>query len=62
MNLKPGYCGWCYMPHKRTQMSHCWEGEMHYADGSSRVCPNYQKHMSHVENGTDAADLVAAKV
>ena len=37
-------CGLCGREARRN----CWQGEMQYDDGSSRVCPNWNKRLDEV--------------
>ena len=40
----PTSCPTCKRPH----MKRCEMGEMHYDDGSSRVCPNWNKRLDEI--------------
>jgi len=41
MNKKCGFCD-------RPPRTNCWQGQMDYADGSSRPCPNWEAKMDEV--------------
>lgn len=41
MSKTCGHCG-------REPLKHCYGGEMEYADGSSRACPNWNKKLDEI--------------
>lgn len=44
----PNICSTCKRPH----MKRCEMGEMYYSDGSSRVCPNWNKRLDEISGMT----------